>query len=436
MVTGLDLVDIMLKVAGGAELPIKQEQVTAHGWAFESRVYAEDPLKGFLPSTGHLSMYRVPETAPCAAAAALALKHEGASAGVPPDEMFKGTYGLENAKRSAAHGGTVRCDTGVFEGGEISIHYDPMISKLITHAATREEARLLMIQSLDRYSVKGVNHNINFLRTIMANKVFASGKLTTAFIPQQFPDGYDGHVLSDDNRRDLLACAAALSFTSSARDISPEVSHSATEPPPRDLSMLVETMGHVKAEGEVEHALSVALASAPHATSVTPNSALPLAVPPGSTLAVGGEGWERTIELVSTGLGYGRILEARFEGERPMAVQVLEQNALGWTVSAFGTKYSVRVLSPRQAELMQHMKPPPKSALDDALLSPMPGKLVKLCVAVGDEVVVGQELCVVEAMKMQNVLYAQRDGTVESVLAAPGDILASEAPIIAFEMGD
>jgi len=197
-VTGIDLVEQMIRVAAGETLGYSQADVaTPKGWAFESRVYAEDPLRNFLPSIGTLSRYQPPKLEQL-------LRADEAS-------------GAEGAAGAIAE---VRVDDGVVEGGEVSIHYDPMIAKLVTHGSDREHARRLMIGALDRYVIDGatLRHNVNFLRSIMTNKAFANAELTTNFIPQEFPDGYSGYELSDSEKADLLACAASLQHVAALHD--------------------------------------------------------------------------------------------------------------------------------------------------------------------------------------------------------------------------
>ena len=422
MVTGLDLVELMLRVAAGEPLPFTQADVQAKGWAFECRVYAEDPLRNFLPSVGTLSRYSLPSEAAVRAAA-----------------------GCE---------GVVRVDDGIVEGGEISVHYDPMIAKLITHGASREEARKLMLHALDRYQIRGagLRHNLNFLHSLLDHPRFAAGDVTTAFIPEEFPDGYDGHQLTSGQRQDLLACAAALQLASELRSHVPDASSAALRAPPQTL------WARLGDETDAEET-AVTVAVDP-AAGVGVGSL----VPPGTQLLVQGVAaadgeaaaapWSRLLTLLSTGLGPEGLLEARVhalppsadadagtaddEGEvlgsgSPLAIQVLERTSQGWTLCAHGTSFDVLTRAPRVAKLSRHMKPPPRSELDDALLSPMPGTLISVAVAEGDKVFLGQELCVIEAMKMQNVLSAQMDGVVKTVLAQPGAILAAEAPIIVFE---
>jgi acetyl-CoA carboxylase biotin carboxylase subunit len=491
MVTGLDLVEVMLQVAARQPLPFAQADVLARGWSFECRVYAEDPLRGFLPSVGTLARY------------------------VPPDEAA--------VVAAAGCEGTVRVDDGVVEGGEISVHYDPMIAKLITHGASRDEARRLMLHALARYQIRGdgLRHNLNFLHTLLDHPRFARGEVTaafipeefpaslayahasahhsapplsaqvtTAFIPEEFPDGYDGHVLTPSQKCELLACAAALELAAELRATAPA--------PPAPGASLASALLHavdsvalstnlwarLESEGAAaEQQLTVTLdpavgvsagtllppgmrllvqgapATARGSSAADPDESAPTTAPlsaPASAPTTAPASWSRLLTLSSTGLGPGGLFEARAQtlpleepkegdgghgheesdplaGGTALAVQVLERRTQGWLLSAFGTTYEVLTRAPRVAELSRHMKPPPRSLLDNALLSPMPGKLVSVAVSEGQVVFLGQALCVVEAMKMQNVLTARRDGVVRTLLAQPGAILSADQPIIVFD---
>jgi len=483
MVTGLDLVEVMLQVAARQPLPFAQADVLARGWSFECRVYAEDPLRGFLPSVGTLARY------------------------VPPDEAA--------VVAAAGCEGTVRVDDGVVEGGEISVHYDPMIAKLITHGASRDEARRLMLHALARYQIRGdgLRHNLNFLHTLLDHPRFARGEVTaafipeefpaslayahasahhsapplsaqvtTAFIPEEFPDGYDGHVLTPSQKCELLACAAALELAAELRATAP-----APPSPGASLaSALLHAVDSVALTTNLWARLESEGAAAEQQLTVTLDPAVGVSagtlLPPGMRLLVQGApatargssaadpdesapttapasapaSWSRLLTLSSTGLGPGGLFEARAQtlpleepkegdsghgheesdplaGGTALAVQVLERRTQGWLLSAFGTTYEVLTRAPRVAELSRHMKPLPRSLLDNALLSPMPGKLVSVAVSEGQVVFLGQALCVVEAMKMQNVLTARRDGVVRTLLAQPGAILSADQPIIVFD---
>lgn len=456
MVTNLDLVEVMLQVAARQPLPFAQADVLARGWSFECRVYAEDPLRGFLPSVGTLARY------------------------VPPDEAA--------VVAAAGCEGTVRVDDGVVEGGEISVHYDPMIAKLITHGASRDEARRLMLHALARYQIRGdgLRHNLNFLHTLLDHPRFARGEVTTAFIPEEFPDGYDGHVLTPSQKCELLACAAALELAAELRATAPA--------PPAPGASLASALLHavdsvalttnlwarLESEGAAaEQQLTVTLdpavgvsagsllppgmrllvqgapATARGSSAADPDESAPTTAP-ASAPTTAPASWSRLLTISSTGLGPGGLFEARAQtlpleepkegdgghgheesdplaGGTALAVQVLERRTQGWLLSAFGTTYEVLTRAPRVAELSRHMKPPPRSLLDNALLSPMPGKLVSVAVSEGQVVFLGQALCVVEAMKMQNVLTARRDGVVRTLLAQPGAILSADQPIIVFD---
>ena len=334
---------------------------------------------------------------------------------------------------SSGMAGTVRVDDGVEEGGEISIHYDPMISKLITHGRDRDHARELMSAALDRYHVAGVRHNLNFLRTLMNNDRFASGNVATSFIPDEFPTGYSGHEMSAAERLDLLAAAAALQFSAERSML-----------PAGALANGLPLSVRLDADGEDEHDLVVAPLGAslppvgePFALSVEGSGSG--SDGGGGGGGGGGESWSRAMTVRSSGLGANSLFEADVTSEavggaaRPLAVQVHAKKQLGWSVVAYGMRYDVLARSPRAAALTGFMKPPASSALTNSLISPMPGTLLSVAVAAGDKVVIGQSLCTVEAMKMQNVLVAERDGVVKELLAQPGAVLAADQPILAFE---
>jgi len=402
LVAGVDLVELMIRVAAGEKLPMSQDQVTRTGWAIESRVYAEDPLRGFLPSTGVLSAYRP-----------------------PLQEQIAQVLGEQDGE----YEGIVRVDDGVCEGGEISIHYDPMIAKLVTHGSDRDHARRLMLASLDRYAIRGVRHNINFLRSLMSHPRFAAGDLTTNFIPEEYPTGYSGHDLSDQERFDLLACTAALQHAADAQAASIGAAAAA-----RALS----SDYHVRFDGEDQQDTVISV----HAPSASAQTLFIEGREEGSDGGAAGAEWARTLHLSASGLGPNRMLESVISdgfaevgdtAGRAVAVQVVERHPMRWHVSAYGTLFTLLARQPRFAALAAHMKPPPPSPFADALLSPMPGALISVAVAVGDSVVEGQEVCVVEAMKMQNVLTAPRDGKVKSLLAEAGSILVTDQPIIDFE---
>ncbi len=350
MVTGLDLVEQMLRVAAGEPLAFGQEDVRLDGWAIEARVYAERPERNFAPSIGRLETFR------------------------PPAEE---------------HG--VRIDTGVVEGSEITMFYDPMIAKLAAHGATREEARLRLAGALGGFAIGGVGHNIDFLAAIADRPRFAEGRLSTAFIDEEFPEGYDPGSGAALHRRLFAAVATALARAES---------RAAGGGERRGWAVLFdEDTAQVEARPDGE----------------------------GLCLEIDGE----PARLEGARSPGGTHFEGRFDGG---AVSIrVEEDGAGWLLSFRGAQARVRAVPPRVAEFARLM---PKKAPPDTskvLLSPMPGLLVSLAVAEGEEVEAGQTLAVVEAMKMENVLRAERPGRVKSIPTAAGDNLAADQPILYFE---
>ena len=340
MVSGLDLVEQMIRIAAGEELAFAQSDVRCDGWAIEARVYAEDPLRGFLPSVGRLVRYRPP-----------------------------------------AEGDGVRVDTGVFEGGEISIHYDPMMAKVITHGATRDAAIARMQGALDAFHIRGVAHNVGFLAALMAHARFREGRLSTDFIAEEYPDGF-GASHADPGLFVPVAATVHRIVEERAAGIS---------------GRLVDGRGAAEAE------LVVVLDGRDHVAGAR----------------------------VETDWVPGQPLFRSVIDGTPVCMQV-EQGGAGYRLLHAGCRADVLVLGRRAAELLALM--PEKAVADTSrfLLSPMPGLLVSVSVAAGQAVKVGEELVVVEAMKMENVLRAERDGTVATVHARPGDSLAVDQAIIEF----
>jgi propionyl-CoA carboxylase alpha chain len=354
-VTGLDLVEQMIRVAAGEKLAFTQGDVKLTGWAIENRVYAEDPYRGFLPSTGRLVRYR------------------------PPQE-----------------GEGVRVDDGVVEGGEVSMFYDPMIAKLVTYGDTREQAIDRQITALDAFAIDGIGHNIDFLSALMQHPRFRSGNITTGFIAEEYPEGFTGAPADAALKRKLAALGAliATAETERARHIDGQLG----EPLPASTSWVARIDGEdfdVSVNGE-----GVTVAGTPLTVDI--------GYAPGQTL-----------------------VEALIDGE-PLAVKI-ERKGSSWLFTTRGARHGVRVLNPRTAKLAGHMieKTPPD--LSKYLLCPMPGLLTALHVAEGDRVEAGQPLAVVEAMKMENILRAEKAGIVAKVGAKPGDSLAVDAVILEFE---
>ncbi len=364
-ITGIDLVEQMIRVAAGEPLSFTQDDIGIDGWAIENRVYAEDPYRGFLPSTGRLVRYRPP------------------LAGWTADDDANGRRGVEG----------VRVDDGVYDGGEVSIFYDPMIAKLITWGATRDEAADKQVAALDRFEIEGLGHNIDFLSAIMQHPRFRSGELTTGFIAEEYPDGFHGAPPEPLLAHRLAAIAGFISTAEAdrARRVSGQLGERLNPP----------GKWRVRVDGE-EHKVKVGR----------------------KHLKVDGE-------RVDLGIAYtpgDRLVVADLDGGE-LAVKIARTRA-GWRMTARGRTHQVEVLPAHIAPLAAHMieKVPPD--LSKFLICPMPGLLVALHVGEGDKVEAGQPLATVEAMKMENILRAEKSGVVGKINAAQGDSLAVDAVIL------
>ena len=354
MVTGLDLVEWMIRIAAGERLDFGQEDVKLTGWALEARVYAEDPLRNFMPSIGRLARYREPAT-----------------------------------------GARVRVDSGVTEGSEISMYYDPMIAKLVTHGETRDAAIREMQAALDAFYVRGINHNMSFLAAVVAKDRFRDGRLTTNFIAEEFPEGFQKGTLPAAARETMIVVAAVVHDRLARR-----ATGKTDDAAPRDWM--------VRIDGEA------------HEIRVQPE---------GTALRLRGAVEECRVE------SDWRPGEALFRGRidgRAVTVQV-DRRGPSYRLTHGGAEVEALVVRPRVAELAARMPEKAPADLSRLLLSPMPGLLVRLAVEEGQEVKSGEELAVVEAMKMENVLRAERDGVVAAVHARPGASLAVDQAILEFE---
>ncbi len=359
MVTGLDLVEWMIRIADGEKLGFTQDEVTLNGWAIEARVCAEDPVRNFLPSTGRLTRYRPPPV-----------------------------------------GRHVRVDTGVEEGGAISVYYDPMIAKLIAWGETREAATAHLKAALDQYVIHGVSHNIGFLTSVLGRERFAGGVLSTAFIAQEYPDGFCPATVPEADRPALIAVAAVVARKTAEREATISGQFPGHDPVVREDWVVV--------IGDDHHPVTIR----------------PLGGGYGVTMG------DRVVRIESDWRINDPLLRAVLDG-RLIAVQV-DRAGSGWRLTHNGSQIKALVLSPRGAELQRHMlkkAPPDRSKF---LLSPMPGLLVSLAVDTDREVEAGETLAVVEAMKMENVLKAERGGRVVKVHAKPGDSLAVDQIILEF----
>ena len=398
-ITGLDLVEQMIRVAAGEPLAFTQDEVRLDGWSVETRVYAEDPYRGFLPSTGRLVRYhRPPSTVPpersrgTLASVAEHSDADGASAslGLVPRLRSGGTDSIISIR--------IRVDDGVVEGGEVSIFYDPMIAKLITWAPTRIAAIDAQVEALDAFAIEGIGHNIDFLSALMQHPRFRSGNITTGFIAEEYPDGFHGAPLDDDLTADLAAIAALVAMTHEARAGLIDGQLGGPMRPAREHV--------VRLDGGAEHHVVIDRDR--------------VIVDGGAALQIDAD-YEPGQRLVSARIG-----------KRTRTVQVA-RDGRSWRITTRGATHRVTVLSPLVAMLSKHMieKVPPD--LSRLLLAPMPGLLTRLDVKVGDVVETGQPVAVVEAMKMENILRATKSATVKATPAAAGDSLSVDQVIVEFE---
>ena len=368
LVTGFDLVEHMIRVANGEKLSIRQEDVKLDGWAVECRIYAEDPYRGFLPSVGRLTKYR------------------------PPAETTKA-------------GITVRTDTGVTEGGEISLYYDPMIAKLVTHGPTREAAIDAQADALDAFTVEGIRHNIPFVAAVMQHPRFRAGALSTGFIAEEYPEGFLPRKPEGDIAHILAAVATAIDHVlgERKRQISGQLPGRAVT---RERRRMVELAGgaHQLDVERVDGSIHVTFAN--------------------------GAAQSRLLKLQSDWRP-GNVLWTGTVGDRLVSVHV-RPIPNGVELAYRGIEARAFVYTEREAAAARLM--PLKKSTDSGktLRCPMPGLVVSIAVGEGQEVKAGETLAVVEAMKMENVLRAERDGVVKKIVAKPGDSLAVDAVIMEF----
>ncbi|MCU0882391.1 MAG: acetyl/propionyl/methylcrotonyl-CoA carboxylase subunit alpha [Hyphomonadaceae bacterium] len=367
MITGLDLVEQMLRVAAGETLAFGQDDLAINGWAVESRIYAEDPYRGFLPSIGRLRRY------------------------LPPVE---GTFG--DVK--------VRNDAGVREGDEISMFYDPMISKLVTWAPDRLSAIDAQSAALDSFAIEGIQDNTPFLSAVMNEPVFRSGTFTTAYIKDTWPDGFAGAEATEAVQRLMAGVAALIHTRKSAREA------------------LIS--GRLAPSAEVRRDWTVLIDRAAHPLRITPTA--------DGAMVVFESG--RSITIVSDFKPGDRVVTGTAEGSggfeaQPFAVKFKDRRE-GFDLLYRGVRASVIVCTPRAAEL--HGKLPEKVAADRSgeVISPMPGLVVSLEVAVGSSVKSGEAVAIVEAMKMQNIIRAERDGKVTAIHVKAGDPVAADEVMV------
>ncbi len=367
-ITGIDLVEQMIRVAAGEKLAMTQDDIKIDGWAIENRVYAEDPYRGFLPSTGRLTRYR------------------------PPVEGWTDD-GAENGRRGVEG---VRVDDGVYDGGEVSMFYDPMIAKLITWGATRDEAADLQIAALDRFEIEGLGHNIDFVSAIMQHPRFRSGELTTGFIAEEYPDGFHGAASTPELVKSLAAIAGFVATAEADRARHVDGQLGDTLDPPSRWQVKI---------GDAVHDIQMI----------------------DGDMHVDGAHFDLSMEY-NPG---DRLIEAEI-GDDELAVKIAKTRT-GFKLTTRGASHVARVLPGHIAQLADHMIEKVAPDLSKFLICPMPGLLTTLHVGVGDKVEAGQPLAVVEAMKMENILRAEKSGTVKQVNASAGDSLAVDAVILEME---
>ena len=363
LVTGIDLVEQMIRVAAGEPLKLKQGDIKLDGWAVESRIYAEDPYRNFAPSIGRLVRYRPPA--------------EGEHNGV-----------------------TLRNDTGVFEGGEISLYYDPMIAKLVTHAKTREQAIDAQADALDAFTIEGIRHNIQFLAAIMQRPRWRSGKLSTAFIAEEFPGGFERPRPTGAVARTLAGVAAAIDHVMGERKrrISGQSNSAVTRERRRAIWLGADEI---------------------HADVVREGDAITVLFEDGNS----------------------HVLASKWIPGMPVWVGSLDGTAVaahvrmipnGFELAHRGVEAKAFVYTEREAAYARLMPVKTLSASEKSVRCPMPGLIVSVAVAEGQEVKAGETLAVVEAMKMENILRAERDGTIKNIRVKPGDSVAVDAVIMEF----
>ena len=364
LITNIDLVEQMILVAAGKRLSITQKDVKLTGWAMESRLYAEDPYRNFLPSIGRLTRYR------------------------PPAEIQNKNF-------------IVRNDTGVYEGGEISMYYDPMIAKLCTWAPNRAEAIEQMRIALDRFEVEGIGHNLPFLSAVMDHKKFVSGNITTAFIAEEFSEGFTGVDLNNDKIKQLAACAAAMNRVA-------EIRRTKVSGRMDNHERRVGDDWVVQIDGKV---FPVFVSADTAGANVMFED--------GTSIRVSGD-WQP-----------GKKLANMSANDDKLVIKIGKLTG-GFRMRTRGADLRVFVRTPRQAELSKYMQEKVSPDTSKLLLCPMPGLIVKVDVEVGQEVQEGQPLCTVEAMKMENILRAERKGIVAKINSHVGDSLAVDDVILEF----
>jgi propionyl-CoA carboxylase alpha chain len=362
LITGIDLVEMMLRIAAGETLPFKQEDIKLNGWAMESRICAEDPSRGFLPSSGRITDYQPP-------------------------------------KASA----NIRIDSGVYEGGEVSMFYDPMIAKLCTHAPTREEAIATMQTALSEFVIHGISHNISFLEAIMAHPRFMEGNINTHFIDDEYPGGFLGATVNSESSKILLAVALYMQL--------------------KDANRAVTISGQVP--GRLRHIGTrwvVSIDQTFYPVSLKP-------IEDGYLIKLDRE----RIAIRSNWVLGSRLFRA-IVNDKTVSVRVTNTAPGEFSLTYAGSTVRATVRTPRIAELEKFMPPKQVASGSCHVEAPLSGLLVALKVAVGDKVRVGQDLLVIEAMKMENIVLAEREGTIAEILIAEGESVSTKQELLRYEV--
>ena len=359
-ITGLDLVEQMIRVAAGEKLSFTQDDVRIDGWSMECRINAEDPFRGFLPSTGRLVKFQPP-----------------------------------------AEGGGVRVDTGVYEGGEISMFYDSMIAKLIVHGRDRQHAITLMRDALNAFAIRGISSNIPFQAALLQHPRFCSGHFNTGFIAEEYPNGFDASMVPHDDPA-LIAAIATYART-------------------RYIERATRIEGQMAGHGRNVTSDWVVVMGGKHYPVST------RAIPGGLTVTHGDSTYK-----ISSNWAFGDLVFRGMVNGVPVCLQI-ERRGLRYCISHFGLRVEPMVMTAQAAHLLSLMPEKLPPDMSRFLLSPMPGLLREVAVTVGQEVKVGEKLAVIEAMKMENVLKAEHDGKVRKVVAVPGASLSVDEVIIEFE---
>jgi propionyl-CoA carboxylase alpha chain len=454
LVSGEDLVEHMLYVAAGKPLPKRltdQTFIPSNGWAIESRVYAEDPFRNFLPSIGPLVTYKEPR------------QHNARP-------YITGNYSTStddsHQKDLYAGGDTVRIDTGVYEGGTISVYYDPMIAKLCTHGPSRDAALATMRTALDEYYIRGLGHNLNFLRDVCRNEVFKSGDYSTKFIEMEYPNGFVGVQLNDKELNQAVATACALHHARLEQKLDNEESDVSTELEAGDEVYMTLVMNKDGAEQpmsfrcvylEIDEALQVNITRLPDDANSSDDYAN-IDIDPYNNVTISALDWTNEAPLArimfedydESGTPYNSNeddmeMESNIDMDyivNPMAngdITTVQYGGAtlngGFDMQYLGCKMDVRIMSSEEFGLGRYMLPEEKIDVSKVVLCPMPGTLISCSVEPGQSVEAGQELAVIEAMKMQNVLRAEKKAVIKTVLHGAGANLKVDEVIIEF-VGD